>query len=278
MRRVLTLCILVLLAGCETSEVRELRRIRAALEVELAAKRSFAETLNRHRRDREALERRLAESQLEAPLAVAAPAGPWKPLASRELTGDDGAKALEHVRALPDASDYALGSLEIGADGRWKAVLVPVRAPPAPPPATVAPRAPVVLPAQSFLSGAEGAQLRMQVLRLDSEIAALERIGGEVAQLGAAERALKQRLELLEVQRRGRLDKEGIADALFAGARPLLRSGQLSLDPGGVTVSGVLAPGKTLEDVRAAVPGELAVVTLEKGEGGKIFLEAKPRR
>ena len=278
MRRVLALSCVLLLAACETDEVRELRRIRAALEVELAARRAVADTLNRHRRDKEALERQLAESQLEAPLAIAAPAGPWKALDSRELNGDDGAKALVDLRALPDVSDYALGSLEVGEDRRWKAVLVPVRGPPAPPPSPAAARTPVALPAPDLFSGAEGERLRGQILRLDAEVATLERIGAEIARYSAAERALKQRLEVVEIQRRGRLDRDGIADALFSGARPLLRSGRLSIDPGGVTVSGVLAPGRTLEDVRAAVPSELTVITLEKGAGGKIFLEAKKRR
>ncbi|MGC4121317.1 MAG: hypothetical protein QM765_43410 [Myxococcales bacterium] len=254
------------LAACNTTEIFELRRVARSCLDKLVRDRVVADNLNQYRRDRDLLERRLQSLV----------GGTVQELGGKGTAAD----ALASIRARSDLAG-PLDSFKIDERGNWKASFVALaRLPPAPAhqsaPAT--PPLPRALPNPSILSGSQGKRLREEIARCERETADLGLIVAEVRNTEKEIKSLEETLKVLDALKSANLGSApGSLESFFGGARPLLRSGQLEFKrTSGLRVSGKLAPGRTQDELRSAVPESLALIRLEES-AGTVSLDAEAR-
>ena len=264
MGRALLVALSLLLAACETSEVVELRRILREREEALIKRRVIADNLNQYRRDHEALERRFKEAVGVGPAQV--------------LEGKGG--AVDAMATLRSRADLGFVSwFSIDGRGNWKAAVDPLEFPPRAEskvqPVTPAPAA---LPEPSLLSGSRGERLRLDIQRTEKEIADIGRIIGEVEQFERANNELDAKAKVLETLKMMRFGSApGSLGAFFGGPKPLLESGRVDfVRPMGLKISGRLAPGRTKDELRAAIGEKFEILRLDE-RAGQITLEAQSR-
>ena len=120
----------------------------------------------------------------------------------------------------------------------------------------------------------------MQVQNERKELDDLDRIVFEVRSYEEDNEELNQKLAQWHRERRvfevGRWGpRPTLAEKLFGGPTPILTSGKLELTRDGALIQGVLAPGLSVDELRAALPSDFKVTTLAE-KSGVVTLEAEP--
>jgi hypothetical protein len=270
-------------ASCDAGRERQLDGIVAQLEATRNADVAIAEHLNEYRAQ---------AAQASSDLGRLAPRDPIRLLAALEKSAPGAtigfdAAAAKVTAAGPAGARGACAGLAsiaqqapaltfVSADVTTTSWTAELRLPPVADRAAAASASPAVaaIPPEGLFTSAREKHQRVQIERLQREIAELQRLTGEVAEYEGESVRLASTIKELDAGKPDLLRGAGVRfGALFCGAGPVLATGHVSMRGDRLVAHGELAPGANAENLRERFHGAWE---LEKLESRTLDVSSKP--